>query len=97
MKTFSNETLRFSSESSVCPTFWILPKLCEFFESCRSFTRNFVIKELWALENHVLVNILLCSSHFTEGHLVYIRTQLKTFSLPFSCPSYLDALLRCHL
>ena len=29
-------------------------------------TRNFVIKEFWALENHVLLNMLLCSSHFTE-------------------------------
>ena len=29
---------------------------------------NFSIKELWVLENHVLVNMLLCSSHFTEVH-----------------------------
>ena len=29
MKSFSNETLNFSSESSLSPTFCILPKLCE--------------------------------------------------------------------
>ena len=32
----------------------------------QKFTRNFVIKDFWPLKNHVLVNILLCSSHFTE-------------------------------
>ena len=36
MKSFSNETLTFSSsQSSVSPTFWILPKLYELCESCR--------------------------------------------------------------
>ena len=35
------------------------------------------IKELWALENHVLVNILLCSSHFTEIHQIYINIKLN--------------------
>ena len=36
MKSFSNETLHlFSSESSISPTFWILPKLYELCESCR--------------------------------------------------------------
>ena len=57
-------------------------------------TRNIVIKEFWALENHVLVNMLLCSSHCTEVQEVYIGTQLKTFSLPFPCSAYLDAYLR---
>ena len=33
---FSNKTLNFSSESSVSPTLWILPKLYELCESCRS-------------------------------------------------------------
>ena len=36
MESFSNETLSFSSESSRSPTFWILPKLNELRESCRS-------------------------------------------------------------
>ena len=29
---------------------------------------NFGMKELWALKNHVLVNMLLCSSNSTEVH-----------------------------
>ena len=38
MKSFSNETLTFSSsESSVSPTFWILRKL---YELCKPFHRN---------------------------------------------------------
>ena len=32
------------------------------------FTRNVVLNEVWALENHVLENMLLCSSHFAEVH-----------------------------
>ena len=41
-------------------TVWALQILLQ------KFTGNFAIKELWAMENHVLVNMLLCSSHFTE-------------------------------
>ena len=37
--------------------------------------------------------MLLCSKHFTDVHLVYIGTQLKTCNLPLPCPSFLDALL----
>ena len=38
-------------------------------ESCRTNSRETSgIKELGALENHVLANRLLCSSHFTEVH-----------------------------
>ena len=35
MKSFSNETLNVSSESTGSPTFWILPKLSEFCQTCR--------------------------------------------------------------
>ena len=42
--------------------FWALVILSQ------KFTRNFGINELWALDNHVLVNMLLRSSHFTEVH-----------------------------
>ena len=69
MKSFSNETLNFffrkfcfSYFLDLAKTVWALRILSQ------KFTRNFVIKELWALENHVLVNMLLCSSHFTEVH-----------------------------
>ena len=37
------------------------------------------MKELWALGNDVLVNMLLSSSHFTEVHEVYIGTLEKDF------------------
>ena len=37
------------------------------------------------MENYALVNMLLCSNHFTEVHYVYFGTQLKKFSLPFPC------------
>ena len=40
-------------------TVWALQILSQ------KFIRNFVIKQLWALENHVLVDMLLCSCHFT--------------------------------
>ena len=74
MKSFSNETLNsetLSSRSSVPPTFWILPKMYELFKSC---PRNPL--ETWNkralstiyLKNHILVNMLLCSSHSTEEH-----------------------------
>ena len=94
INTFSNETLNFlfrkfcfSCILDLTKTVWALRILLQI------FTRSFVIKEFWALENHVLVNMLLWSSHFIEVHWVYIGTWLKTFSLPFPCPSYLDILL----
>ena len=69
MKSFSNETLNFSIRKfcfsyilDLAKTVWALRILLQ------KFTRNAIINELWALENHVLVNILLCSSHFTEVH-----------------------------
>ena len=69
MLSFSNETLSllfrkscFSCILDYAKTVWALRILSQ------KFTRNFVIKELWALENHELVNMLLCSSHFTEVH-----------------------------
>ena len=34
MKSFSNETLFFSSESFSPPAFWDLPKLYELYKSC---------------------------------------------------------------
>ena len=66
MKSFSNEALNFFFRM-----FWFLL----YFRSCQNcmssseilsqkFTRNFVIKKLWTLENYVLVNMLLSSSHF---------------------------------
>ena len=36
MKSFSNETLIFFLQKVVSPTFWILPKPCEFCESLRT-------------------------------------------------------------
>ena len=63
----------FSLESSASPTLWILPKLYEFCESCRRKSLE-TLKEFSALEIHVLVNMLLCSSHFTQTHQVYIGT-----------------------
>ena len=69
MKSFSNETLNiffrklcFSYILDLAKPVWALRILSQ------KFTKNFVKKELWALENHVLVNMLLCSSHFTEIH-----------------------------
>ena len=69
MKSFSNETLNFffrkfclSYILDLAKTVWALRILSQ------EFSRNFVKKELWALESHVLVNMLLCSSHFTEVH-----------------------------
>ena len=35
MKSFSNETIFFSSEVSTLRTFWVLPKLYELCEPCR--------------------------------------------------------------
>ena len=62
-------TAFFSSESSVCLIFWILPKLYwTLWILSQKFTGNVLIKDLWALENDVFVNMLLCSSHFTDAH-----------------------------
>ena len=68
-KSFSNETLNFffrkfwaSYILDLAKTVWALRILSQ------KFTRNFVIKGFWAQENHVLVNMLLFSSHFTEVH-----------------------------
>ena len=69
MESFSNETLNFFFRK-----FWAsyILDLAKTVRALRILsqksTRNFGIKELWALENHVLVNMLLCSSHFTEVH-----------------------------
>ena len=52
----------FSYILDLVKTVWALRILSQ------KFTRKFVIKELWALENHVLVNMLLCFSDFTEVH-----------------------------
>ena len=69
MKSFSNETLNFFFRK-----FWVsyILDLAKTVRALRILsqksTGNFGIKELWALENHILVNMLLCSSHFTEVH-----------------------------
>ena len=74
LKSFSNETNFFFRK------FWAsyILDLAKTVRALRILskksTRNFGIKELWALENHVLVNMLLCSSHFTDVHYVYIDT-----------------------
>ena len=69
MKPFSNETLNvfvrkfcFSYILDLAKTVWALRVLSQ------KFTRNFLTKEFWVLQNYVLVNMLLCSSHFTEVH-----------------------------
>ena len=64
----------FSYILDLVKTVWALRILSQ------KFTRKFVIKELWALENHVLVNMLLCSSHFTLGTLRYIKCSLVNTS-----------------
>ena len=68
MKYFSKETLIFFFFRKFC--FSYILDLAKTVQALRilpqKFTRNFVIKDFWPLKNHVLVNILLCSSHFTE-------------------------------
>ena len=63
MKSSSNETLNFSFRKfcfsyilDLAKILWALRILSQ------KVTRNVVIKEFWALENQVLVNMLLCSS-----------------------------------
>ena len=69
MKSFSNETLNFLFRK-----FWAsyILDLVKIVKALRILshksTKNLGINELWALENHVLVNVLLWSSHFTEVH-----------------------------
>ena len=58
----------FSSESCLSYILDLAKTVWAMWILSQKFTRNFVIKELWALENHVLVNVFLCSSHFTEVH-----------------------------
>ena len=72
MKSFSNETLNFFLRK-----FW-QSYMLDFAKTLLALrillqksTGNLAITELWALEIHVLVNMLLCSSHFTEVHWVY--------------------------
>ena len=69
MKYFFNEALNIffkkvwaSCILGVAETAWTLQILLQ------KSTRNFGLKELWVLENHLLANMLLCSSHFTEVH-----------------------------
>ena len=42
----------------------------------QKFTWSFVIKELWVLESHVPVNILLCSSYFTKVHFSFLVSDI---------------------
>ena len=58
MKSFSNETLNFSSESSVSPTFWVLPKL---YELCESYCRNSLVTYSQVHGSRVLKVLLLQS------------------------------------
>ena len=60
MKSFSNETLNFLSRK-----FWASYVL--------DLPRNFEMKEVWALENHLNVNMVFYSSLFTKVQL-YIGT-----------------------
>ena len=69
MKSFFNETLIFFLRK-----FWVF-YILDLVKTVRALrilshksTKNFGINELWALENHVVVNMLLWSSHFTEVH-----------------------------
>ena len=69
MKSFSNETLNLFFKKlwasyilDLAKTVWALRILSQ------KFSRNFGMKELWALENHVFANILLCSSYVLEEY-----------------------------
>ena len=93
MKSFSNETLNFFFRKFCFSYFLDLAKTVW---ALRILSQNSVIKELWALENHVLVNMLLYSSDysFTEVtlsiHWYIAQNVLTTFSMQV----HLDALLR---
>ena len=75
MKSFHNQTLIFFFRKFW--TFYILDlakTVLALQILSQKSTRNFRINEFWALENHLLMNMLLCSSHFTEVHQVCIGT-----------------------
>ena len=84
MKSFSNETLNL-----FCRKFWDslildLPKTVWALRILsQKSTGKFGVKELWTQENHILVNMLLCSSYVTELHYVCIGTLLKNFNRSF--------------
>ena len=69
MKSFSDEILNFFFRK-----FWVsyildIPKTVLALQLLsQKATSNFGIKELRGLKNHAPVNLLLCSSHFTEAH-----------------------------
>ena len=70
MKSFSNEALNFlfrkfwaSSVLDPAQTIWGLQILPQ------KSSLNFWMKEFWKpLENHLLMNMLLCTSHYSEVH-----------------------------
>ena len=69
MKSFSNETLNFFFRKFLVSYILDLAKTVRALRIlAQKSSRNFGIKELQALENHILVNMLLCTSHFTEMH-----------------------------
>ena len=69
MKSFSNETLILLFRKFWAPYILDLVKTVGALQILsQKPIKNFGIKELRALENHVLVNMLLWSSHFTEIH-----------------------------
>ena len=84
MKSFSNETQTFF----FFRMFWIF-YILDLAKTVRAqqilsqkSTMNSGMKELEALENHVLVNMLLCSSHFTLSIHWYIAQNVyPTFSM----------------
>ena len=79
----------FSWESSVSPTFWILPKLYELCESCRRSSLETCNKRVLSTGEPCTCEYVTLLLSFHRGTLS-ISTYLKTFSLPFPCPSYLD-------
>ena len=58
---FSHETFFSPKILNLVKTLWALQILSQ------ASSLNFRMKKLWALENHVLVNMLLCSSHLSTG------------------------------
>ena len=82
MKSFTNETWNFFLQKvlgllklNLAKTVWVLQILSQ--KSCL----NFWMTELWALENHILVNMLLCSSYISQR---YIKYTLEHSSKPLS-------------
>ena len=75
MKSCSNKTLNSRLQSSRSPTFWVLPKLDEYCVCCcKNLVKTFEWKSFWAVENHELVNILVCSNPGKRIHRVsYIQ------------------------